>query len=47
MKGAWRAAEAWHCVAGLELPKRAHERLLAKVQPSFSRRPRILETLVT
>lgn len=31
IKGSWEAAEAWHCVAGLESLKRAQERLLEKV----------------
>ena len=33
VKGSWRAAEAWHCVAGLESLKRAQERRLVKMQP--------------
>lgn len=40
MKGSWRAAEDWHCVAGLESLKRAQERLPVKVQPSCSKRPK-------
>jgi hypothetical protein len=34
MNRSWRTAEAWHCVAGIESPKRAVERLLVKVQSS-------------
>lgn len=34
MKRLWTPAEAWHCVTGLESPKRAQERLLVKVQES-------------
>ena len=42
MKGSWREAEAWHCVAGLGSLKKAEERLLIKVQPNCSRDPNIL-----
>ena len=38
-----KADEAWHCVTGLESPKRAQERLLMELEPSHSRRPRVLE----
>jgi len=31
MKGSWRTAEAWHCVAGWKFLERAQERLLVKV----------------
>ena len=36
-KGSWRAAEAWHCVTGLESLNRAQEKLMMKEQPSCSR----------
>ena len=37
-KGSWRAAEALHYGAGLESLKGAQERLLAKLEPSYSKR---------
>lgn len=36
-KGSWRAADAGHCVAGLEPLKRAQERIFVKVQPNAAR----------
>lgn len=36
MKESWKAVEVWHCVVGSESQKRAQERLLVRVQPSYS-----------
>ena len=43
MKGSWRAAEAWHCVAGLESLKKGLKGSLVRVQPSCSGDTRIFE----
>ena len=46
MKELSRAAEAWHCVAGMGFLKKAQERLLVKVQPSCSERPRVQSIII-